>query len=41
MTLAFFEETGEQLGGEVAMIAFANNLRDEAASDCLALEYYS
>ncbi|NOR20068.1 MAG: M20/M25/M40 family metallo-hydrolase [Xanthomonadales bacterium] len=40
MTLAFFEETGEQLGGELgaAMIAFANNPRDEAASDRLALE---
>jgi acetylornithine deacetylase/succinyl-diaminopimelate desuccinylase-like protein len=40
MTLAFFEETGEQLGGElgVAMVAFANNPRDEAASDRLALE---
>jgi carboxypeptidase PM20D1 len=40
MTLAFFEETGEQLGGELgaAMLAFANNPRDEAASDRLALE---
>ena len=40
MTLAFFEETGEQLGGELgtAMIAFANNPRDEDASDRLALE---
>jgi acetylornithine deacetylase/succinyl-diaminopimelate desuccinylase-like protein len=40
MTLAFFEETGEQLGGEVgaAMIQFANNPRDEAASDRLAIE---
>jgi acetylornithine deacetylase/succinyl-diaminopimelate desuccinylase-like protein len=40
MTLAFFEETGHQLGGELgaAMIAFANNPRDEAASDRLALE---
>jgi len=40
MTLAYFEETGEQLGGELgaAMIAFANNPRDEAASDRLALE---
>lgn len=40
MTLAFFEETGEQLGGELgeAMIRFANNPRDEAASDRLAVE---
>ena len=40
MTLAFFEETGEQLGGELgeAMIAFANNPQDEAASDRLAIE---
>lgn len=40
MTQAFFEETGEQLGGELgeAMIQFANNPRDEAASDRLALE---
>ncbi|MGA9573292.1 MAG: M20/M25/M40 family metallo-hydrolase [Lysobacterales bacterium] len=40
MTLAFFEETGEQLGGELgeAMIQFANNPRDEAASDRLAIE---
>jgi acetylornithine deacetylase/succinyl-diaminopimelate desuccinylase-like protein len=40
MTLAFFEETGEQLGGELgaAMIRFANNPRDEAASDRLAIE---
>ena len=40
MTLAFFEETGEQLGGELgeAMIKFANNPRDEAASDRLAIE---
>jgi len=40
MTLAFFEETGEQLGGELGdvMIAFANNPRDVAASDRLALE---
>ncbi len=40
MTLAFFEETGHQLGGELgaAMIAFANNPRDEVASDRLALE---
>ncbi len=40
MTLSFFEATGEQLGGELgaAMIAFANNPRDETASDRLALE---
>jgi len=40
MTLAFFEETGEQLGGELgtAMVQFANNPRDEAASDRLAIE---
>ena len=40
MTLAFFEETGEQLGGELgdAMIRFANNPRDEEASDRLAIE---
>lgn len=40
MTLAFFEETGEQLGGELGavMIQFANNPRDEAASDRLAIE---
>ena len=40
MTLAYFEETGEQLGGELgaAMIQFANNPRDEAASDRLAIE---
>jgi len=40
MTLAFFEETGEQLGGELgdAMIKFANNPRDEAAADRLAIE---
>jgi acetylornithine deacetylase/succinyl-diaminopimelate desuccinylase-like protein len=40
MTLAFFEETGEQLGGELgaAMIQFANNPQDEAASDRLAVE---
>jgi len=40
MTLAFFEETGHQLGGELGatMIAFANNPRDEAAADRLALE---
>lgn len=40
MTLAFFEETGEQLGGELgeAMIRFANNPRDEAAADRLFVE---
>ncbi len=40
MTLSFFEATGEQLGGELgeAMIQFANNPRDEAASDRLAIE---
>jgi len=40
MTLAFFEATGEQLGGELgaAMVQFANNPRDEAASDRLAIE---
>lgn len=40
MTLAFFEETGEQLGGELGatMIQFANNPRDEEASDRLAIE---
>jgi carboxypeptidase PM20D1 len=40
MTQTFFEETGEQLGGELgqAMIQFANNPQDEAASDRLAVE---
>lgn len=40
MTQTFFEETGEQLGGELgdAMIRFANNPRDKAASDRLARE---
>jgi acetylornithine deacetylase/succinyl-diaminopimelate desuccinylase-like protein len=40
MTQAFFEETGEQLGGELgdAMIRFANNPQDKAASDRLATE---
>jgi acetylornithine deacetylase/succinyl-diaminopimelate desuccinylase-like protein len=40
MTQEFFEVTGEQLGGELgaAMIKFANNPRDEAASDRLAIE---
>ena len=40
MTQAFFEETGEQLGGELgkAMIQFANNPQDKTASDRLARE---
>lgn len=40
MTQAYFEETGEQLGGELgdAMIRFANNPRDQEASDRLARE---
>ena len=40
MTQTFFEETGEQLGGELgdAMIRFANNPRDKTASDRLARE---
>ena len=40
MTQTFFEETGEQLGGELgdAMIRFANNPKDKAASDRLAIE---
>lgn len=40
MTQAFFEETGEQLGGELgdAMIRFANNPQDKTASDRLARE---
>lgn len=40
MTQEFFEITGEQLGGELgdAMIAFANNPEDTAASDRLAIE---
>lgn len=40
MTLAFFETTGEQLGGELgdAMIRFANNPNDKTASDRLAIE---
>jgi acetylornithine deacetylase/succinyl-diaminopimelate desuccinylase-like protein len=40
MTQAYFETTGEQLGGELgdAMIAFANNPEDKAASDRLAIE---
>lgn len=40
MTQTFFEETGEQLGGELgdAMIRFANNPQDQQASDRLARE---
>ena len=40
MTQTFFEETGEQLGGELgdAMIRFANNPNDQTASDRLAVE---
>jgi len=40
MTLEFFDETGHQLGGELgdAMIRFANNPKDESASDRLAVE---
>lgn len=40
MTQEFFEVTGEQLGGELgeAMIGFANNPKDETASDRLAIE---
>lgn len=40
MTQTFFEETGEQLGGELgeAMIRFANNPRDEQAAERLAIE---
>ena len=40
MTQTFFEETGAELGGELgdAMIKFANNPRDQAASDRLAVE---
>ncbi len=40
MTLQFFEQTGENLGGELgeAMIAFANNPGDQAAIDRLARE---
>jgi acetylornithine deacetylase/succinyl-diaminopimelate desuccinylase-like protein len=40
MTLAFFRETGQQLGGELgeAMIRFAENPRDQAAADRLAVE---
>lgn len=40
MTQTFFEETGEQLGGELGevMIRFANNPRDEAAAERLSIE---
>jgi acetylornithine deacetylase/succinyl-diaminopimelate desuccinylase-like protein len=40
MTLEFFEETGKQLGGELgaAMIRFAEDPEDTAASDRLAVE---
>ncbi len=40
MTQTFFEETGEQLGGELGdtMVRFANNPRDEEAADRLAIE---
>lgn len=40
MTRDFFEETGQQLGGELgdAMISFAKNPEDTAASDRLAKE---
>lgn len=40
MTLEFFDETGQQLGGELgaAMMRFAENPEDEAASDRLAIE---
>ena len=40
MTQTFFEETGEQLGGELgdAMVRFANNPQDKEASDRLATE---
>jgi len=40
MTLAYFRETGEQLGGELGktMIRFADNPEDGAAADRLALE---
>jgi acetylornithine deacetylase/succinyl-diaminopimelate desuccinylase-like protein len=40
MTQTFFEETGEQLGGELgeAMIRFANNPRDEEAAARLSVE---
>jgi acetylornithine deacetylase/succinyl-diaminopimelate desuccinylase-like protein len=40
MTLEFFEETGQQLGGELgdAMIRFARNPKDKVAADRLAVE---
>ena len=40
MTQTFFEETGEQLGGELgeSMIRFANNPQDEEAADRLFRE---
>lgn len=40
MTRNYFRETGKQLGGELgdAMLGFAENPEDEAASDRLALE---
>lgn len=40
MTLAFFQETGRQLGGELgeAMIRFAYDPKDQGASDRLAVE---
>ena len=40
MTLAYFQETGKQLGGDLgnAMIRFADNPQDKAASDRLAME---
>ncbi|MCJ7591062.1 MAG: M20/M25/M40 family metallo-hydrolase [Woeseiaceae bacterium] len=40
MTRDFFEETGQQLGGELgdAMIRFAKNPEDKTASDRLAIE---
>ena len=40
MTLEYFAETGQQLGGELgdAMIRFANNPEDKVAADRLAIE---
>ncbi len=40
MTLEFFEETGQQLGGELgeAMMQFAKNPEDQAAADRLSIE---
>ena len=40
MTLAYFQETGKQLGGDLgnAMIRFADNPQDKAATDRLAME---